>query len=394
MLQINEKKECCGCSACQQICPKECITMNEDTEGFYYPVVDEKKCVNCNLCEKVCPIKKEEKRDQKLWAYATYSKETKIRLQSSSGGMFSLIAEYVLKNKGIVFGVVFNSEQTVNHVSIERLEDLDKLRGSKYIQSQIKETYKEAKSYLEKGKLVLFTGTACQIAGLKGFLRKEYENLVTIDVLCHGVPSKRVWKKYIENQENLNNGHLKNVFFRNKDNGWKQYEVCADFDNGREYRKMHGQDIFMRLFLSEICLRPSCHDCHFKSLDRPSDFTLGDSWGIENYMPEMDDDKGTSVVLLHSEKAKEIFEKLKDKMIFKEAEVDKILPPTADSRKSVIAHPKRKQFFELLEQGVGIEKLVKLIEPSVGQKIKNKVRNGLRKCKRLVTEIFKVPEIL
>ena len=233
--------------------------MNEDTEGFYYPVVDEKKCVNCNLCEKVCPIKKEEKRDQKLWAYATYSKETKIRLQSSSGGMFSLIAEYVLKNKGIVFGVVFNSEQTVNHVSIERLEDLDKLRGSKYIQSQIKETYKEAKSYLEKGKLVLFTGTACQIAGLKGFLRKEYENLVTIDVLCHGVPSKRVWKKYIENQENLNNGHLKNVFFRNKDNGWKQCEVCADFDNGREYRKMHGQDIFMRLFLSEICLRPSCH---------------------------------------------------------------------------------------------------------------------------------------
>lgn len=364
--------------------------MNEDTEGFYYPVVDEKKCVNCNLCEKVCPIKKEEKRDQKLWAYATYSKETKIRLQSSSGGMFSLIAEYVLKNKGILFGVVFNSEQTVNHVSIERLEDLDKLRGSKYIQSQIKETYKEAKSYLEKGKLVLFTGTACQIAGLKGFLRKEYENLVTIDVLCHGVPSKRVWKKYIENQENLNNGHLKNVFFRNKDNGWKQYEVCADFDNGREYRKMHGQDIFMRLFLSEICLRPSCH---FKSLDRPSDFTLGDSWGIENYMPEMDDDKGTSVVLLHSEKAKEIFEKLKDKMIFKEVEVDKILPPTADSRKSVIAHPKRKQFFELLEQGVGIEKLVKLIEPSVGQKIKNKVRNGLRKCKRLVTEIFKVSEI-
>lgn len=364
--------------------------MNEDTEGFYYPVVDEKKCVNCNLCEKVCPIKKEEKRDQKLWAYATYSKETKIRLQSSSGGMFSLIAEYVLKNKGIVFGVVFNSEQTVNHVSIERLEDLDKLRGSKYIQSQIKETYKEAKSYLEKGKLVLFTGTACQIAGLKGFLRKEYENLVTIDVLCHGVPSKRVWKKYIENQENLNNGHLKNVFFRNKDNGWKQYEVCADFDNGREYRKMHGQDIFMRLFLSEICLRPSCH---FKSLDRPSDFTLGDSWGIENYMPEIDDDKGTSVVLLHSEKAKEIFEKLKDKMIFKEVEVDKILPPTADSRKSVIAHPKRKQFFELLEQGVGIEKLVKLIEPSVGQKIKNKVRNGLRKCKRLVTEIFKVSEI-
>lgn len=187
--------------------------------------------------------------------------------------MFSLIAEYVLKNKGIVFGVVFNSEQTVNHVSIERLEDLDKLRGSKYIQSQIKETYKEAKSYLEKGKLVLFIGTACQIAGLKGFLRKEYENLVTIDVLCHGVPSKRVWKKYIENQENLNNGHLKNVFFRNKDNGWKQYEVCADFDNGREYRKMHeysyaaGSSAIIRYYCyipctSTLLQATACHTFH------------------------------------------------------------------------------------------------------------------------------------
>lgn len=147
--------------------------MNEDTEGFYYPVVDEKKCVNCNLCEKVCPIKKEEKRDQKLWAYATYSKETKIRLQSSSGGMFSLIAEYVLKNKGIVFGVVFNSEQTVNHVSIERLEDLDKLRGSKYIQSQIKETYKEAKSYLEKRKISAFHRNSMPDSWIKRIFEKR-----------------------------------------------------------------------------------------------------------------------------------------------------------------------------------------------------------------------------
>lgn len=384
MIQIKEKKECCGCSACQQICPKHCITMKEDTEGFYYPIVDMKNCVDCHLCEKVCPIKSKKRNNDNILAYAAFSNEMDIRLQSSSGGIFSVIAEYVLENNGIVFGAALNDNQLVNHIAIDNLDNLNKLRGSKYIQSQINKTYKEAEKYLKDGRSVLFTGTTCQIAGLKTFLRKEYENLITVDVLCHGVPSEKVWKKYLQFQEETNKSGLQDVYFRNKDNGWKKFEVLINFKNGEKYQKANMEDSFMRLFLANICLRPSCHDCHFKSLDRPSDFTIGDSWGIENYMPEMDDDKGTSVVLLHTEKGKKIFEKLQSQMTFKKAEVDKILPPTADSRKSVAPHPKREQLFEMLNQDAEIEQLVKLLEPSISQKIKYKIRKELGKCKRLI----------
>lgn len=384
MIQIKEKKECCGCSACQQICPKHCITMKEDAEGFYYPIVDMKNCVDCHLCEKVCPIKSKKRNNDNILAYAAFSNEMDIRLQSSSGGIFSVIAEYVLENNGIVFGAALNDNQLVNHIAIDNLDNLNKLRGSKYIQSQINKTYKEAEKYLKDGRSVLFTGTTCQIAGLKTFLRKEYENLITVDVLCHGVPSEKVWKKYLQFQEETNKSGLQDVYFRNKDNGWKKFEVLINFKNGEKYQKANMEDSFMRLFLANICLRPSCHDCHFKSLDRPSDFTIGDSWGIENYMPEMDDDKGTSVVLLHTEKGKKIFEKLQSQMTFKKAEVDKILPPTADSRKSVAPHPKREQLFEMLNQDAEIEQLVKLLEPSISQKIKYKIRKELGKCKRLI----------
>lgn len=371
---FKKKKDCCGCNACQQICPKSAISMTEDNEGFLYPVIDYKKCVSCGLCEKVCPIKEtNSKTDEIIKCYVAYAKDEEVRVNSSSGGMFTLLAEEILKRGGIVVGATFDEKWRVHHICIDSVIDLQKLRGSKYTQSRLNNTYKEVKEFLEKGKEVLFTGTECQISGLKKYLSKEYENLFTVDVLCHGVPSPKVWDKYIKSNISENHSDIKHISFRNKETGWKNYSVKMEFENSKEYRENFSKDLFMRMFLSEICLRPSCHDCRFKKLERNADVTIGDCWGIGNYMPEMDDDKGTSVILIHSDKGRKIWESILDKIIYKEAERDKALSPNADSRKSVVPHINRKKFFRKLSNGESIESLEKLLELSLWRRIRRKI---------------------
>lgn len=222
----------------------------------------------------------------------------------------------------------------------------------------------------------MFSGTACQIAGLNGYLQKEYDNLLTIDVLCHGVPSPKVWKKYLEKQEQLYDATVNQVNFRNKKLGWKSFNLVFKFSNGKLYERVFNQDIFMRLFLSDICLRPSCHECRFKGMDRPSDITLGDCWGVEKHSPEMDDNKGTSVILIHSSKGEQVFNAIKTQLNYKEMELDIALPPSADSRKSVLPHPKREKFFKELDEKDIVE-LSKLIKTSLFTRIKRKLRKIL-----------------
>lgn len=375
MIQIDDKSKCCGCSACYQICPSKCIAMEQDKEGFLYPVVNEVQCKQCGLCEKICPVQnvKEVKCDT-LKSYVAYIKDETVRLKSSSGGMFTLFAEEILNRQGVVFGAAFDDAFLVQHIAIQTKADLAWLQGSKYLQSRIEETYKEAKKFLEAGRFVLYTGTACQIAGLKAYLHKDYEKLYTIDVLCHGVPTPKLWQHYIKCQEKQYKASVSSVFFRNKSSGWKNYSVQLVFKNAMAHMNKFANDEYMRLFLSDICLRPSCHDCKFKALNRSSDLTLGDCWGIENYMPHMDDDKGTSVVLVHSTKGQKMFEDLKEQMRYCEAEVDKALPPTADSRKSVNMHPKRDKLFAQLEKGKDVSDLVKLVEPSLFSKVKRRIK--------------------
>lgn len=190
---------------------------------------------------------------------------------------------------GVVFGAAFDDDFLVHHIAIESIEDLKLLQGSKYLQSKIQNKYKEAQDFLNKGRKVLFSGTACQIAGLKSFLRKEYDNLFAIDVLCHGVPSQKAWQKYLEDKEKKYDSSLNKIEFRNKATGWKEYSVKIAFSNSKTYTEIFPVDDYMKLFLCNICLRPSCYDCKFKSLNRPSDITLGDCWGVESYMPDMDD---------------------------------------------------------------------------------------------------------
>lgn len=375
MIYVNNKADCCGCGSCVEICPKQCISFVEDEEGFKYPKVNMQECMECGLCEKRCPIISEYKAlNYEREAFGAYVKDDSARAKSSSGGIFGEIAKRVLIDGGFVCGAAFDEDFQVSHIMIESIEQLDLLRGSKYLQSINKGIYSQVKKKLVEGKTVLYSGTACQVAGLKKYLAKEYENLITIDVLCHGVPSPKVWKKYIDELSDFSSKRIDDVMFRNKNTGWKSYSVKIDIEGKKGVYEKYAQNRYMRLFLSNICLRPSCHACRYKNMERPSDITMGDFWGIEQKIPELDDDKGTSIIQINTEKGKVIFNKIEDNLVYQSVDIDEALPPTADSRKSVRMHPRRSLFFKKLDKK-NINKLVKLIEPSILGKIKRKLEN-------------------
>ena len=286
MITISDKKQCCGCSACSQICPAKCITMSADSEGFFYPQVDKAECTGCGLCESVCPILNGNRITSEQTVYAAYT-EDEIRMSSSSGGIFPLLADTVLAEGGVVFGAAFTRELSVQHIMVSSPDQLKKLQGSKYLQSDINGTYAEVKRQLAEGRRVLFSGTGCQIAGLKKYLGNDPDMLLTVDVICHGVPSENVWRTYLEWLEKENGAAVEKVTLRDKKTGWKTYSVSVEFGNGNKYDQIHKKDLYMQTFLKDICLRPSCYDCRFKPLSSQADITLGDCWGIHKYMPEM-----------------------------------------------------------------------------------------------------------
>lgn len=381
MIQITNKNHCCGCSACAQICPKQCIAMMPDSEGFCYPKINETICVKCGLCEKVCPMLKSQNMQGQVHALAAYCKEDKIRLASSSGGIFSLLAEEILEEGGVVFGAAFDGQMMVHHVAVESVRDLERLRGSKYLQSRIENSYADVKAYLAADRKVLFSGTACQIAGLLHFLGRPYEKLWTVDVLCHGVPTPTLWKNYLSEQNRAFKMPVRQISFRDKSQGWKKYQMAWKVEGGEIYRQPASRNPYMRLFLSNICLRPSCYDCHFKGFPRVSDLTLGDCWGVEQHSPEMDDDKGTSVVIVNTEKGNTLREKIAGRCVWKEEKLDVLLPPTADSRKSVQPHPNRRRFFLLMVEDKPVSALLQLIRPPLKKRIQNKCKQILKYIK-------------
>ena len=349
MIEINAKDNCSGCHACANACPKNCIQMISDDEGFWYPQVDIEKCIDCGLCEKVCPIIHKWHPDDSCMttAIAAINLNEEIRLKSSSGGIFTLLAENIIAKGGVVFGAAFADDfKSVRHICVDDIANLDKLRGSKYVQSKIGDTYKQAKDYLDSGRKVLFTGTPCQIGGLYSYLRTPYENLFTQDIICHGVPSPMVWEKYIEEHERKASSKTNIVTFRNKENGWKAYSVFIGFDNYKEYLNNHSADMYIRAFLSDICLRPSCSNCQFKGVTRHSDITLADFWGIQNVLPELDDDKGTSLVLVHSDKGRYLLDKLSDKIKSQAVDIDIVEKYNPSVIKSVAANSKRSDFLK------------------------------------------------
>ena len=294
MIEIKNKSQCCGCAACVQRCPRLCISLKEDKEGFLYPVVDKENCIDCGLCEKVCPELNVAQERVPLNVYAVKHKDEEIRMKSSSGGVFTLLAEQIIDEGGVVFGARFDEYWEVMHDYTETKDGLAAFRGSKYVQSKIGNTYQQAEVFLKQGRKVMFTGTPCQIAGLKRFLRKEYRNLLAVDLVCHGVPSPRVWRMYLK--EISRGENITEVNFRSKDVGWKKYKVVV---NGKDnlINEPFYENAFMQAFLRNFILRPSCYQCLAKSGKSGADVTIGDFWGIENVLPEFDDDKGCGLIL-------------------------------------------------------------------------------------------------
>ena len=301
MIQITDKKNCCGCEACVQVCPKHCISFQTDAEGFRYPQVDINKCINCSLCEQVCPELNvlTSRRPQKV--YAAKHINAQIRGTSSSGGIFTLLAGYVLSEAGVVFGARYNDHWEVIHDYTETQDGLAAFRGSKYVQSRIGDTYRQAEVFLKQNRKVLFSGTPCQIAGLKLFLRKEYCNLITVDFVCHGVPSPFVWTIYLQELQKNTASPISAITFRDKVTGWKQYSFSLyDSKGDVAYTNRFYHDPYMQVFLANLSLRPSCYVCPAKAGRSMSDVTIGDFWGIQNYAPEIDDDKGVSLVMTYN----------------------------------------------------------------------------------------------
>lgn len=383
MIEIKSKEDCCGCYACYNICPKQCITMKIDNEGFWYPNIDKNECINCNLCEKVCPIINPVKRvDSKKIAYASMNKDEQVRMKSSSGGIFSILAEYIIKNNGVVYGAGFDEDFNIKHKRILYSTDLDLLRGSKYVQSSIGDIYKQVKNDLENNNPVLFTGTPCQVEGLRSYLRKEYVNLITMDFICHGVPSPLVWEKYLKKMKKSKQENIKNIYFRNKDIGWKLFSLKIIFDK-RIYSNDLNNDLFMKGFLQDVYLRPSCYNCKFKKINRISDITVADFWGIGNILPKMDDDKGTSLIVIHSEKGKQLFDKLSEKMILNEVNLNEAIKYNPSMISSVKYNEKRNEFFLDLNSGENLTNLIrKYTKISFGKRVKNKIKSIIKKLIR------------
>ena len=316
---------CTGCYACVNTCPKSCISMVENKEGFWFPQIDPNKCVNCDMCEKACPVLHKipiEKTEDDIKVFALVHKDEDIRKHSSSGGAFSAIANYVLSQGGVVFGAAFDEKFDVHHICVDASDDLYKLRGSKYVQSRIGSTYKLAKEFLNAGRLVLFTGTACQTSGLIGYLGRDYDNLITQDLICHGVPSPMVWRKYIEFRERLERSRVNHIFFRDKTHGWHDWHFAMNFENGAAYKQSQHEDMMIKAFLHGKCSRECCYHCEFKQKYRLADFTLADYWGIQNIAPELDDDRGISSVYVNSAKAMKIMEAISDDVMLRRMDLE------------------------------------------------------------------------
>lgn len=302
MIKIADKSKCTGCSACANACPKNSIKMLPDELGFLYPNVDLNSCINCGLCEKTCPVLSNNNLDRKIQkAYAVRCKDLNIRMNSSSGGVFSLLGLKILDEEGVVYGAALNESLQVNHFAAKSLQELIPLRGSKIIQSSIGYVFQDVKNELLSGKKVLFTGTPCQIFGLHNYLGKQYNNLITQDIICHGVCSPVLFEKYISYKKDKHGSGIRSIRFRDKNTGWRNYSVSICYDNGDSTVVPHGKDELMRAYLKNYALRPACYSCCYKGMNRASDITLADFWGAEHFVSKFDDDKGISFVICRSD---------------------------------------------------------------------------------------------
>lgn len=381
---------CSSCGACANVCTRDAITMCLDDEGFYRPIVDTDKCVQCGACVKVCPwnnvVDNPNVPSENPRTNASFVKNESVRLGSSSGGIFSVLAEKIIDEGGVVVGVSFLSPIKLGHIVVGDKKDLCRLRGSKYVQADAGFVYREVRSLLKARKKVLFSGTPCQVAALYAVLGKDArtDNLFTVDIVCHGVPSVKVFEKYVCELEKKYGTGFESVVFRDKSSGWEGYSLRHSFNNGSIFSVRHDRSKYMRLFLSRICQNVSCANCLYRKTPRIADITLGDFWGVSQYHPEMNDGKGTSVVLLNTYHGKKLYDGVLDRIVQCESKLEYAVAGNPCIVRSSNPHPKRADFFADLDN-FALDELIKKYcpYPSLLEQFFYRVRRVLSRVKRM-----------
>lgn len=389
MIEIADKKKCCGCGACLQACPKHCISFLKDSEGFLYPKVNKSMCIDCGICEKACPFLNPFKEREMTHIYAAINNNESIRQKSSSGGIFTVLAEQIISKGGVVFGARFDEEWKVVIDAAETIEQVAAFRGSKYLQARVGDSYRRCKTYLDTGREVLFSGTPCQISGLLHYLRKPYSKLLTVDFICHGVPSPEVWKRYIGDIVKAGTKAIHDVQYRNKHDGWQSFSFYMSYDEQNktiELLSPANKNPYMLAFLNNIILRPSCYTCALKSGRSNSDITIADFWSVDKICPDMYDDRGTSLVIIYNEKG---FNTIPfDKIKYEEVSVES-LRFNPSYYESPQIHHRRQDFFAGFSSGINIKKLLEhALRPSFRQRI-SPIFLPYRKLKKIVKLILK-----
>lgn len=378
---------CTGCAACQNACNLGAIEMVPDKEGFVYPQVDSKKCVQCGKCAKSCPslngipssgyVQPE--------VYAAWNLDTEIRVQSTSGGVFTALAQAVINRGGYVAGAFYDEGFRICHGVVSSLDEIPRLRQSKYAQSWIGDTFTQVRQLLREGKLVLFCGTPCQSAGLQQFLSRKYENLYCCDFICRGVISPKVYEKFLKDMRPTETSQLSVVHFKNKDYGWNRFSTKLTFRDGSIYHRDRNEDYYMRGYLRHnLYIRPSCHRCDYKSLPRISDISLGDFWGIGNYDKTLDNEQGTSVVLVNSEKGKTLFAWAQASLSVHKRSIEEVL--AGNSCLLNVAQPGefRDYFFENVDRYRFDELVIRIDKKSINIPLRYRVYQFIGKVKRFL----------
>ena len=390
MPQLAQMKYCTGCGACANACPKDCISMTADAEGFHYPIVDAARCVRCGLCEKACPVIGGDFCRDNPAAYAVHNRDAEVVGSSSSGGVFAAIAEWVIGQGGVVYGAAFREDLSVSHLRVDAKECLGIFRGSKYLQSDVGSAFRCVAQDLKAGRKVLFSGTPCQAAALHRYLGRTYEELLTVDVICHSVPSPKAWRRYLDALQARERSKIVFANFRDKRDSWQGYYLCTQLENGREIVRTGEENQYMRAFLQGLSTRPSCYHCRFKGSNRGSDITLGDFWGVETAAPEAYHAAGTSLVLINSPKGQSALAGIAEKLELRPVNEAAALEGNPAYSAPSAPHPRRAEFFASLEQEEFDDLVNHLLAPTKWEKLKQRwsrsiVCRGFRKLRRLIS---------
>jgi len=341
------EKFCCGCGTCEQICPRDAISMSISKTGFYKPVIDEEKCVQCGKCIQKCQLLSEAniiKTKKEPDVFVAANKNMEEIKKSSSGGLAFVLTKHILEQQGVVFGAVYNDSMEVVHCMIDCVQEIWRLQGSKYVQSRIGETYRQAETCLKEGRKVLFTGTPCQIGGLYHFLGKDYSNLYTIDIICYGAASPGIFKNYITWKENKTKGRIKHINFRSKLDRWGVSVTEIEYENRKKLIRYSDEDEWYQTFISHVATNEACHSCKYTNIQRKSDITLGDFWGIEKFRPDLERKHGLSKVLLNTDKGKELFEEIEDKIFKEDMKLETAIRPNLKT--PPLKSERREKFFD------------------------------------------------